>query len=101
MRRVESHRRLRRAISVPTPDLLDRCRRLDFQPYLCGDGPAITDWKGARVTSAARAIPTMEATLTGAGQLDSVDVAYLPWNVEPYINQIEPTPDNYKFPPPS
>ena len=47
-----------------------------------------------------------QATLTAdsAGhspELESVDVAYLPKNVEPRIDEIEITPANYKFPPPS
>ncbi|HXA51351.1 MAG TPA: hypothetical protein VNV86_13640, partial [Candidatus Acidoferrum sp.] len=62
---------------------------------------AITDTKGARVTSPPARFLQWKATFTGGGQLDSVDVAYLPRNVEPYINQIEATPANYKFPPPS
>jgi hypothetical protein len=61
--------------------------------------PAITDAKGARVTSPPARFLQWKATFTGSGQLDSVDVAYLPRNVEPYINQIEATPANYKFPP--
>jgi hypothetical protein len=44
------------------------------------------------------------ATLTAAGnghspELESVDVAYLPKNVEPRVDEIEITPPNYRFPP--
>jgi hypothetical protein len=46
-----------------------------------------------------------KATLTAdsAGhspELESVDVAYLPKNVEPRLDEIEITPVNYRFPPP-
>ena len=46
-----------------------------------------------------------KATLTAdaAGhspELESVDVAYLPKNVEPRMDEIEITPANYRFPPP-
>ena len=63
--------------------------------------PAISSPKGARVTSPAARFLQWKATLTGAAQLDSVDVAYLPKNVEPHINTIETTPPNYRFPPAS
>src|SRR5262249_16497315 len=47
-----------------------------------------------------------KATLNGEGsgktpELESVDVAYLPKNVEPRIDEIEMTPPNYKFPAPT
>jgi len=43
-----------------------------------------------------------KATLTGGSpELDSVDVAYLPKNLEPRIDEIETTPPNYRFPPTS
>ena len=65
---------------------------------------AITTGKGARVTSPAARFIQWKATLAGDGsnspQLDSVDVAYLPKNMEPRIDLIEATPVNYKFPPP-
>jgi sugar lactone lactonase YvrE len=62
---------------------------------------AITATKGARVTSPAARFLQWKATLSGAAYLDSVDVAYLPKNQEPYINEIESTPPNYRFPAPS
>jgi hypothetical protein len=37
----------------------------------------------------------------GSPQVDSVDIAYLPKNVAPVIQDIEPTPANYRFPPQS
>jgi hypothetical protein len=41
-----------------------------------------------------------KATLTGGSpELDSVDVAYLPKNLEPRIDEIDVTPPNYRFPP--
>ena len=64
---------------------------------------AITTAKGGRVTSPAARFIQWKATLTGDEQhspdLDSIDVAYLPKNVEPRIDDIESTPPNYKFPP--
>ncbi len=58
--------------------------------------------KGGRVTSPAARFVQWKATLTGGSpELDSVDVAYLPKNQEPRIDEIEITPPNYKFPPAS
>jgi hypothetical protein len=66
-------------------------------------GP-ITGTKGARIASPAARFIQWKATLTGDGakspDLDSVDVAYLPKNLEPRLDEIEITPANYKFPPP-
>src|SRR5262249_10877429 len=66
---------------------------------------AITSPDGARVTSPPARFLQWKATLhEGAGhspELESVDLAYLPKNVEPKIDAIEITPANYKFPPPS
>ena len=63
---------------------------------------AIATGKGGRVVSPAARFVQWKATLTGDGnaspQLDSVDVAYLPKNVEPRVDDIEATPANYKFP---
>ncbi len=63
----------------------------------------ITTPKGGRIASPAARFVQWKATLTadGAGhspELESVDVAYLPKNVEPRIDEIEITPPNYKFP---
>jgi hypothetical protein len=65
----------------------------------------ITALKGARVSSPAARFVQWKATLTAdssgrSPELESVDVAYLPKNVEPHIDQIETTPPNYKFPAP-
>lgn len=61
------------------------------------------DPKGARVGSPAARFIQWKATLHGDGakspELDSVDVAYLPKNVEPRVDEIETTPANYRFPP--
>jgi sugar lactone lactonase YvrE len=66
----------------------------------------ITSPKGGRIASPAARFIQWRATLTAdsAGQspeLESVDVAYLPKNVEPRVDQIEITPANYKFPAPA
>lgn len=42
-----------------------------------------------------------KATLTGSAEIDQVDVAYQMKNVAPVIQQVELTPENYKFPAPS
>jgi hypothetical protein len=58
--------------------------------------------KGGRVASPAARFVQWKATLTGGSPvLDSVDVAYLPKNLEPRIDEIEATPPNYRFPPSS
>jgi hypothetical protein len=65
----------------------------------------ITTTTGGRIASPAARFVQWRATLTGAAagspELESVDVAYLPKNVEPRIERIEATPANYKFPAPS
>lgn len=63
----------------------------------------VTTAKGGRATSPAARFVQWKATLTGDGgthapELESVDVAYLPKNVEPRVDEIEITPPNYKFP---
>jgi hypothetical protein len=64
---------------------------------------AISSPKGARVTSPPARFLQWKAALTGDGtkspELDSVDVAYLPKNLEPRVDEIEATPANYRFPP--
>jgi sugar lactone lactonase YvrE len=55
--------------------------------------------KGGRVASPAARFVQWKATLGGGSpELDSVDVAYLPRNLEPRIDDIEATPPNYRFP---
>ena len=66
----------------------------------------VTTPKGGRVSSPPARFVQWKATLTSDGgahspELESVDVAYLPKNVEPRIEEIEITPPNYKFPPPT
>ena len=56
--------------------------------------------KGGRVASPAARFVQWKVTLEGGSpELDSVDVAYLPKNLEPRIDDIETTPPNYRFPP--
>ena len=66
---------------------------------------AITDSKGERIASPASRFVQWKATLKAAGnaspELYSVDVAYLPKNVEPRLERIEITPANYRFPAPT
>jgi hypothetical protein len=58
--------------------------------------------KGGRAASPAARFVQWKATFTGTAaqspELDSVDVAYLPKNVEPRVDEIESTPPNYRFP---
>ncbi len=66
---------------------------------------AITSPKGGRVTSPAARFVQWKAAFRAdsAGhspELESVDVAYLPKNVEPRVDEVEITPANYRFPPP-
>jgi sugar lactone lactonase YvrE len=65
----------------------------------------MTASKGAPIASPAARFVQWKATLTAdsgghAPELESIDVAYLPKNVAPRIDQIETTPANYKFPVP-
>lgn len=64
--------------------------------------PVAAGPKGGRSASPAARFVQWKATFTGAGgrspDLDSVDLAYLPKNLEPRIDEIEPTPPNYRFP---
>ena len=57
--------------------------------------------KGDRIASPAARFVQWKATFTAAAanspELDSVDVAYLPKNVEPHVDRIEITPANYRF----
>ncbi len=62
--------------------------------------------KGGRLSSPASRFVQWKAMLTAdstgrSPELESVDVAYLPKNVEPRIDEIEMTPPNHKFPPPT
>ncbi len=66
----------------------------------------VTTPKGGRIASPPARFIQWRATLTASSsgrspELESVDVAYLPKNVEPRIDLVETTPANYKFPPPS
>ena len=60
---------------------------------------------GGAITAPPARFIQWEATLKAASDqpspaIDSVEVAYLPQNVAPVINQIEVTPPNYRFPEP-
>jgi hypothetical protein len=64
----------------------------------------ISSPKGARIASPAARFVQWKATLTAdaarSPELESVDVAYLPKNIEPRVERIEVTPANYRFPNP-
>ncbi len=66
----------------------------------------VSSSKGAPVVSPAARFIQWRATLTAGAsgkppELESVDVAYLPKNVAPRVEEIEITPANYKFPAPA
>jgi hypothetical protein len=65
----------------------------------------VTTTKGARLDCPAARFVQWKAVLTAAAgespELESVDVAYLPKNLEPRVEEIEITPPNFKFPSPS
>jgi hypothetical protein len=66
--------------------------------------PLIANAKGGRIASPSARFIQWRATLIAAPggnspELESVDVAYLPKNVEPSVDEIEITPPNYRFPP--
>ncbi len=64
--------------------------------------PVAAGAKGGRSASPAARFVQWQATFKGAAghspELDSVDLAYLPKNLEPRVDEIESTPPNYKFP---
>ncbi len=70
---------------------------------------AISTEEGARLNSPAARFVQWKATLSAdaadksgrSPQLDAVEIAYLPRNVAPRVQEIEVTPPNYKFPTPS
>ena len=67
--------------------------------------PPVTGPKGGRVNAPPSRFVQWKAVITAGAEgrspeLNSVDVAYLPRNIEPSIDQIEATPPNYKFPAP-
>ncbi len=64
----------------------------------------VTSPKGARVNCPPARFVQWKATLTGAGkspELHSVDLSYLPKNVEPRVEDVDITPANYRFPAPA
>jgi sugar lactone lactonase YvrE len=87
-------------------ELATRSGNLDQpQKNWSGWSAAINVPKGGRVSSPAARFVQWKATLTADGEghspeLESVDVAYLPKNVEPQVDEIEITPANYRFPAP-
>ncbi|MBM3774937.1 MAG: hypothetical protein FJW37_07190 [Acidobacteria bacterium] len=65
----------------------------------------VTGPRGARLSSPPARFLQWKATLSRGPKaaspvLDRVEVAYLPRNLQPRIDQIEITPANYRFPPP-
>jgi sugar lactone lactonase YvrE len=54
-----------------------------------------------RIVSAAARFLQYRLTLSGSGEITEVDVAYQMKNVAPEVEEVEMTPENYKFPAPS
>jgi sugar lactone lactonase YvrE len=54
-----------------------------------------------RIASPSARFLQYKATLTGSGELEEIDIAYLMKNVAPVIEEVEITPANYKFPAPA
>jgi sugar lactone lactonase YvrE len=54
-----------------------------------------------RMVSAAARFLQYRLTLSGSGEITEVDVAYQMKNVAPEVEEVEITPENYKFPAPS
>jgi sugar lactone lactonase YvrE len=54
-----------------------------------------------RIVSAPARFLQFRLTLSGAGEITEVDAAYQMKNVAPEIEEVEMTPENYKFPAPS
>lgn len=54
-----------------------------------------------RIASPAARFLEYKATLTGTTEIGQVDVAYQMKNAAPVIQEVEPTPENYKFPAPA
>jgi hypothetical protein len=80
--------------------------RTNWSPWSAPVAEAPSAAKGGRVPSPPARFVQWRATLTAAAdgrspEVEDVDLAYLPDNVEPRIDQIEMTPPNYKFPAPS
>jgi sugar lactone lactonase YvrE len=64
------------------------------------------NWSGwapvkERIPSPSARFLQWKALLSNGAELDSVEAAYLPKNSAPRVEDIESTPANYKFPPPS
>ncbi len=77
---------------------LDRPQK-NWSPW----APVVLSGDGGRVTSPASRFLQYKLTVKAGNsgdspELDSVDVAYLPKNVAPLVEEIEATPANYKFP---
>lgn len=75
------------------------------QEYWSDWSSPVTSSDGAPIASPASRFVQWKATVTSSSggqspELESVDVAYLPKNVAPRIEQVEITPPNYKFPAP-
>jgi sugar lactone lactonase YvrE len=72
-----------------------------WAPVVLEPDPGCASCTGGKVTSPAARFVQYKLEFTASGSLSEVDVAYLPRNVAPAIEEIEIAPANYRFPAPS
>jgi len=71
-----------------------------WAPVKLEPDPGCESCANGQVTSPAARFVQYRLELSGSGALNEVDLAFLPKNVAPVIQQIEIAPANYRFPPP-
>lgn len=71
-----------------------------WAPVPLSADPGCASCSDGKITSPAARFVQYRLELTGAGSLSEVDLAYLPCNVAPTLEQIEIAPANYRFPAP-
>jgi sugar lactone lactonase YvrE len=72
-----------------------------WTPVALEPDPGCSSCRDGKVTSPAARFVQYRLELTGTGSVSEVDLAYLPKNVAPVLEQIEVAPANYRFPAPS
>lgn len=69
-----------------------------WAPVTTVQDPGCASCRDGKVTSPAARFAQYRLEFTGSGSLTEVDLAYLPRNVAPVLEQIEVAPANYRFP---
>jgi hypothetical protein len=72
-----------------------------WAPVALAADPGCASCSDGKVTSPAARFFQYRLTFTAPGALSEIDLAYLPRNVAPTLEQIEIAPANYRFPAPS